>query len=159
MKNQFVVTKEMYRSWCIDSQFRGRRLVFFIIWCVLFAICTGFVIVTKEPLFVVYTVFCAYQAFARVFVLAHVNYRRLAKNYNHENWVRTIEFIDDKIVLSEESFSMTFTYDTVVKLMDKDNKIWIYFNNKTCIRMYKEAFVSGSWEQCKRFLEEKLCQK
>ncbi len=159
MKNQFIVTEEMYRSWCTDSQFRGRRLAFFIMWCVLFAICTGFVIVTKEPLFIVYTVFCAYQAFARVFVLSHVNYRRLAKSYNCENWVRTIEFQDDKIVLSEESCSMTFAYNSVVRLMDKDNKIWIYFNNKTCIRMYKDAFVTGDWESCKDFLEIKINRK
>lgn len=159
MKNQFVVTEEMYRSWCIDSQFKGRRLVFFIMWCVLFAICTGFVIVTKEPLFVVYTVFCAYQAFARVFVLSHVNYRRLAKNYNCENWVRTIEFLDDKLMLSEESFSMTFAYESIEKFTDKDNKICIYFNNKTAVRLYKDAFVTGDWENCKGFLESKINRK
>ncbi len=154
MKNQFTVTKEMYKSWCIDSQFRGRRLAFFIMWCVLFGVCMGLAIWSREILFVIYAIFCGYQAFARVFVLANVNYRRIAKSYNCDNWVRTIEFLDDKIMLSEESFSMTFTYDSIVKFVDKDNRIWIYFNNKTCIRMYKDAFVSGNWEQCKRFLEE-----
>ena len=42
----------------------------------------------------------------------------------------------------------------LIDVIEKENVITIFFNNKTLVRVYKNAVVEGSWEQCKELLEK-----
>ena len=54
-----------------------------------------------------------------------------------------------------EGFS-AINYKTadVVRVIKKGDKIQLVMNNKMVVRMYKSAFVEGSWEACKELLYE-----
>ena len=149
-----VVTPELYKSWCLESMFRGRRLAFSIFWIVMLIFCSVCAILSKHILFVIYALFCAYQVIFRIFLVAKINYKNLVKTYGHENWTRTVEFLDDKICLSEGNIVMDLSYSNISKIIEKENVITIFFNNKTLVRVYKNAVVEGSWEQCKELLEK-----
>lgn len=154
MKNQYVVTPELYKSWCLESMFRGRRLAFSIFWIVMLIFCSVCAILSKHILFVIYALFCAYQVIFRIFLVAKINYKNLVKTYGQVNWTRTIEFFEGKIYLEEGNIKMDLLYSNIVKTIEKDDNMAIYFNNKTLIRVYKNAFVDGSFEQCKELVKK-----
>ena len=63
--------------------------------------------------------------------------------------MRTIEFLDDEIVLTDHTSVSKFQYSNIEKIKEKNNVVMIFMNHNLALRLYKDAFVEGSWEECK----------
>ena len=65
------------------------------------------------------------------------------------------EFLDDEIVLTDHTSVSKFKYSNIQKIKEKNNVVMVFMNNNMALRLYKDAFVEGSWEECKKLILEK----
>ena len=169
MKNEYTVSWPRLRQWTKEACLSGVRLVIFILYCVLgtvnlvsgitiFAISVKLgtdMLISNIALLLFITVFCFYRAFLHNMLLAKRRYKFLARSYGCDEWSMAIEFGEDEITVSEATSSISYKYKSITDIKEKGNKIWLYMNNKTVVRLYKDCFTYGTWEVCKTFLEEK----
>ena len=166
MTNRYQVTWERYRSWAVENIWKGRNLFLAVVWSALALVCVLLGIayamnsygIMFPAVYFLFAVLCTYHAFFRVIVAAKAKYRKLGKLYGAENWTREIIFQEDGIRLVEGNIVIQIAYQDIVNLRDKDNKVWIDLANKTVMRMYKDTFVDGDWESCKRRICEKMAK-
>lgn len=150
MKNEYTVTWKLYRSWAIENMLKGVHLGFTIGWVLLGLLCFWFSLSSfLSHFFQFMGLFCFYRAFLRFPMIAKKQYRTLAKAYGQENWTRTILFGEDNISIFETNTTTQLSYSDIVDIREKDDKIWLIFNHKMIVRLYKSAFVDTDWEDGK----------
>ncbi len=93
--------------------------------------------------------------FSRFFVINN-RYKLLSKTYGVSEWIRATEFTDDEIVFFDHTSVTRFKYENIKKIKDKNNIVFIYFNHNMALRLYKDAFVEGSWEECKNKIDSMI---
>ena len=156
MKNEYCITWKLYQSWAFENLLKGARLAFLIFWSLFglillwLGLSDGFNI-----FFIILAIYCFYRTLLRNFLFAKRQYQLLAKSYGKENWIRTITFEDECILLMEGPMSVQYQYADIVDIRERDNKIWLMFTNKTVIRLYKNTFVDSDWAECKTLLSAK----
>ena len=145
-------------SWAKEYHLHGAKtIILFIIYCLaglcgltllaLLAIADGHW--TRWFLAVWLTVLCVYRLFFARFVSWSNSYKMMAKTYGVTEWIRTVEFTDREIICKEnDAACMTFRYDNIKRIKEKGNIVFIFFNDNLTLRLYKDAFTEGSWEEC-----------
>lgn len=159
IKNEYNVTWEIFRSWAKESAFKGRQLLFSIIW-VVFAIGIQIanVFAGGSALYSFLFVFALYFALLNWLSVARKQYKELCGKYG-ENWKRSIHFDESRIVVWEGPTHIKYRYKKVFMFREKQGKIWLYTTDGSKIRMYTDTFTEGDWEQCKELLREKSGKK
>ena len=164
MKNEYKITKDLIKSWAKEYQIHGAAdIFFFILWCVagiigllglLFSIKlhTDWLVVYLYTLMLIIAVF---KLFIQRFIIWSKRYKLYASTYGVAEWMRTIEFLDDEIVVTDHTSISKFKYSNVKKIKEKKNVIMIFMNHNLALRLYQDAFVEGSWEECKKIILEK----
>lgn len=157
MKNQYKVTKKLIRQWMTENMYKGVQLGLNIGWAVFGVLCILLLItdadtMTDYLLYGALLALCLYMAVLRIFPITSVQYKQMAKVYGEENWTRTIDFGEDCITLSEGTISASFQYKDIMSIREKGNKIWLKARNRTVLRLYKDAFIDGTWEECRELL-------
>ena len=164
MKNEYKITKDLIKSWAKEYHLHGAaNIFFFILWC--FGGIIGiagliFSIMLELDWIVVYLyvlmlVISLYKLFIQRFVIWSRRYKLYSTTYGVSEWMRTAEFFDDEIVLTDHSFVSKFKYGNIQKIKEKNDVVMIFMNNNMALRLYKDAFVEGSWEECKKLILEK----
>lgn len=152
VKNTYQVTWKRFREWGFENAFKGARLGITIMW-LLVAFFMAFM--SKEiSIAYILLVFCLYRAFFRWIVVTNTQYRNLCKNHKGADWERTIRFADKKIKVEDGIITVDYLFSDIENIKEKGNKIWLYMNNKTVVRLYKDCFTQGNWEMCKAMLDE-----
>ena len=159
IKNEYNVTWEIYRSWAKESAFKGRQLLFSIIW-VLFAIAVQILNAYRGGAILYHFLFffALYYASLNWLSIAKKQYDEFSKKYG-KDWKRSIVFEDSRIIVWEGPTQIKYRYKEVYMFREKKNKIWLYTTDGSLIRMYVDTFTEGDWEQCKDFLREKAGKK
>ena len=164
MKNEYKITKELIRSWAKEYHVHGATNIFlFILWCVvgiigfsglIFSIMlhTDWVVIYLYALMFVIAIF---KLFIQRFIIWAKRYKLYSTTYGVTEWMRTIEFFDDEIVLTDHTSVSKFKYINIQKVQEKGNVVMIFLNNNMTLRLYKDAFVEGSWDECKQMILEK----
>jgi len=165
MKNEYKITKKEMMSWTKEYHLQGAaNIILFILWCVVGVIGLGMMILLLSVggdwinfyfaiLFLLLAVFKL--LFSRFFALSN-RYKLLSKTYGVSEWIRSTEFTDVEIILSDHTSVTRFKYENIKKIKEKNNVIMIFFNNNLALRLYKDAFVEGSWEECKEKINSML---
>ncbi len=152
VKNTYQVTWKIFREWGFENAFKGARLVITIMWLMV-AVYMAFM--GKEiSIAYILLVFCLYRAFLRWLVVTNTQYRHLCVNHKGADWERTISFVDKKIKVEDGIITVDYLVSDIKSIKEKGNKIWLYMNNKTVVRLYKDCFTQGNWEMCKAMLDE-----
>ena len=99
-----------------------------------------------------------FKLFIQRFIVWSKRYKLYSTTYGVTEWMRTTEFLDDEIVLTDHTSVTKFKYSNIQRIKEKGNVVMIFMNHNMALRLYKEAFVEGSWEECKRILFEKSKQ-
>ena len=133
--------------------FRGVRLAFVVFWSLIGV--AVLILFRGNPIFWLLALFAFYRAFLRPLVLAKTQYRTLAKTHGKEDWLRTITFEEDGIIVTEDSTSIQYAYEDVSEIREKGDQIKLVFQNQTAVRLYQSAFVDTDWTTCKAFIQEK----
>ena len=164
MKNEYKITKELLRSWAKEYHIHGAANIFlFILWCVVgiigisgvifsIALHTDWIVVYLYALMLVIAVF---KLFIQRFIIWSKRYKLYSITYGVTEWMRTTEFLDDEIVLTDHTSVSKLKYSNIQKIKEKTNVVMIFMNNNMALRLYKDAFIEGSWEECKKMLLEK----
>ena len=152
IQNTYKVTGKRFREWGLENAFKGARLGMMIMWLLL---AVYMVIMGKEIkiAYVLYA-FCIYRAFFRWIVVTNTQYRNLCVNHKGADWERTISFSEKKIKVEDGIVTVDYLFSDIEKIKEKGNKIWLYMNNKTVVRLYKDCFTQGDWEKCKEMISE-----
>ena len=171
MKNEYKVTKKLMMSWVRESYFiNGINIVIFILYCALGIAdlaMTAFFIVNKVRwtslyLSVFILILLVYRLVIYRFLLMSNRYKMLSKTYGVSEWLRTTEFTDEEIILfdhtsvSDFNSVSKFKYDNIKKIVERNKFVMIFFNSNLSIRLYKDAFVESSWEECKEKINSML---
>ena len=159
MKNQYKITKDLMQTWAKEYHLHGAaNVILFIIWCVLGVIGISgliFSIALHSEWMAIYiyallTIIAVFKLFLVRFVVWSKRYKLYSTTYGVSEWIRTTEFLDDEIILTDHTSVSKLKYSNIEKIKEKNNVVMIFMNNNMALRLYKDAFVEGSWEECKK---------
>jgi hypothetical protein len=172
MKNEYKITKELMKSWAKGFHFnRARNVIVFIaacylfivemIWCIEMYYLFGYEAVYM-PEFLIYG-FISLFALYIIFIYPIVSYKRSYKIYSQLydvfEWMRITEFTNEEIIVTDHTSVYKYHYKNIKGIKERKNEVIINMNHGFGIRIYKDAFVEGTWEECKKMILEKKRQK
>lgn len=167
MKNEYKVTRELYKTWTIEGIFKGKKLAIFIVWLVVAAAAFGFGIYkiisalqgdgsAFEIIFsFAICAFGIYRAYFRTVMMSGKMYNLLAQNYGGENWQRKIEFLDNSVIMADGHKVLQNEYKNIQKISPKSYGMSILFNNGMLVRVYKDSFTNCTYDEFIEFLAKK----
>ena len=157
MKNEYKITRNLMMSWS-KTIFGTATVAFSIAYCVIifFSVCLlgllAFIRLTDLKLWLIglfILVFASYRLFFLRYYFFAKRYKILSKTYGVTEWIRTTEFKDDEIVLTDHNSVCKLRYENIRRISENGNNVIIYFNDNLSARLYKDTFVDGTWEECK----------
>lgn len=181
MKNEYTITKRLIRSWEKGWYFNSAvNTVVLILYCSLVAFC----LVLPHPFTYLIRHEAVYERFYPVIfaifhsialLTAHLtyviprtmysnpgdpnhqnnHYKTCSKNYCAKKWQRVIELTENEIIVDDKYAVLKFEYSTIKRVKEKRNMVIIFLKSGFEIRLYKNAFATGSWEECKKLLSRK----
>ena len=173
MKNEYKITKRLMKSWAKGWYFNGAINIFTLFvecFCVALYIFFPYMMIhlmghkaVLEPLYTVIFVIChagALLLLSLIYVTPRsvytTQYRIYSKDYCVKKWQRIVEFTDDEIIVNDDDNSvLKFEYSTIKRVKEKRKMVIVFLKSGFEIRLYKKAFVEGSWEECKRLISRK----
>ena len=184
MRNEYTVTKRLMKSWAKGWYFNYS--IDKILLMLIFVCCyTPFILFTPylfihlfrflsgvnvfEPAYpITILLFGPYHTMALLFIILILFVPRIAyvsqyitccKNYSVESWQRSIELTDDEIVVTDYKSIFKYQYHTIRRVKERGNIVHIFLKSGTEIIIHKDAFVIGSWEECKSLISRKSSVK
>lgn len=181
MTNEYTITKRLMKSWVKGWWFNsiGRTALLIILCCeAIILIMMPFQIDYYLGYKVAYETFVfMYYVICHTFVLSvclfipvaprieyanpynsnhqHNHYKTCSKNYCVKKWKRSIELTENEIIVDDEYSVLKFEYSAVKRVKERRKVVIIFLKSGFEIRLYKNAFVTGSWEECKKLLSSK----
>ncbi len=170
MKNEIRITKKEMMSWAKEYHIYGAvNIIFFSAWVLmgLFGI-TGLISLSvftakgvEFEFFIWYAyafflLISVYKLFVSRFIFMANHYKTFSKMYGVTEWLRTVEFADEDIILTDHTSVTKILYGNIKKIKENKNTVMILLNNNSAIRLYKDRFVEGSWEECKEKINSKM---
>lgn len=164
MKNEYKITKDLMKSWAKEYHIHGAANIFlFVLWCVLGIIGLSGLIVSvfmKLDWLIIYLyalllILAVFKLFIQRFIFWSKRYKLLSTTYGVTGWICTTEFLDDEIILTDHTTVGRFKYSNIQGIKENNNVVLVFMNNNMALRLYKDAFVEGSWEECKKLILEK----
>lgn len=164
MKNEYKITKDLMKSWAKEYHLYGKaNKILFVGWCVLGVIGIAGLILSialqsnwvNIYFYAIFTFIAFFKLFISRFVVWSKRYKIYSTTYGVSEWIRTTEFLDDEIVLTDHTSVSKIKYKNIQKIKEKTNVVMIFMNDNMALRLYKDAFVEGSWAECKEFLLSK----
>ncbi len=165
MKNEYKITKKLMMSWANEYYLPdAANIIAFVLWCIIGIMGLGLLGIliaiggkwTTWYFAILFLVLSVYKLFFSRFVFMSNRYKMLSKTYGVDEWIRTAEFADDEIILSDHTSITKFKYSNIKKIKEKNNTVMIFFNDNLSMRLYKDAFVEGTWEECKEMINSKI---
>lgn len=172
MKNEYKITKELMKSWAKGYHFKSiHNIIGLIMGCCIFlygAIWSfeiyyllGYHIIyfpeylAAEIILIFITLLPLYMIFIRPTVLYTKTYKAYSKIYDVPEWTRTVEFTDTEIIVTDHTSVNKYLYKNLRGFKERKDHVIINFGHGTGARIYKNAFVEGTWEDCKKLISEK----
>ncbi len=165
MINEYKITKKLMKSWAREYHLHGMaNKALFAIWIFAAVLGTGGILLCLYVgsdwkavcLYGLILLLSVYKLFIARFVVWSGRYKMMAKTYGVTEWMRKTEFLEEKITLTDHNSVTELHYENVEKIKEKGNVVMIFFNHNQALRLYKDRFISGSWQECKAFIEEKI---
>lgn len=171
MKNEYIVSFPLMKSWAKDHPLRGYSPTRFILVCIFFfiSICLSFSCLStfltapvENSLFFVFSIigfFCA-AAFVLLFYYQIIwatkrQYKMLSSVLGNQ-WTRTVLLEDTEIIWQDgTAYRTALSYASIVKIFEKEDYILLVFANRARLRLYRNSFVDCSWQDCKNLLLSK----
>ena len=165
MKNQYKITKDLMKTWAKEYHLHGAaNVILFILWCIFGISCVVGLILSvllrkgwvDIYIFALFTFVAFFKLFLARFFVWSKRYKLYSTTYGVSEWIRTTEFLDDEIILTDHTSVSKLKYSNIEKIKEKNNVVIIFMNNNMALRLYKDAFVEGSWEECKKKINDML---
>ena len=123
MKNEYKITKNLMKSWAKGYHLHGtKNVIWFIMWCILGIVGIAGLIISIELhidwlisyLYALVALIAFYKLFLARFVVYSKRYKLFSSMYGVAEWIRSVEFLDDEIVLTDHTTVNKFKYEKSV---------------------------------------------
>ena len=164
IKNEYRIDRALIRSWAHEYHLHGKaNIISFILLLIIGLVSIPGLVLSiflQQSWVNVYLFSCAlvlsvYKLFFSRFVVWARRYRMMSGLYGVREWIRTTEFGEEDIVLTDHTSVTHLRYDRIEAIKERGNIVMIHFRDHLALRLYKDAFTVGSWQQCKQLLSEK----
>lgn len=128
MKNEYKITKEVMMSWAKEYHLRGaRNIIMFILLCLLGLIgIDGLIHLSFVGgdwidwyLSILFLIVSLYKLFFQRFAIMSNRYKMYSKTYGVAEWIRTTEFTDHEIIVSDHTSITKLKYENIKKIKEK----------------------------------------
>jgi hypothetical protein len=152
VKNEYKVTKQLMLSWAKELHLHGtRNIINFVLLCIILA--CGVILLMLDPTYwyfaVLFIAVAIFKLFFSRIIACQNRYKLLSKMYGVTEWTRTTEFAESEIILTDHTSVTKVRYEAVQKIKENGNSVIIFLDNNFALRILKDAFTEGSWEECK----------
>ncbi len=167
MKNEYKITRELMLTWARgNARFGGFALVMFCLWIVIAALCSlgiAISILLRNGLLIyLYSLLTAIALFKLLLaprLIKARQYKSYSATYGVTEWIRTTEFSEEEITVTDHRAVHKLSYANVRAIKENGNAVAILMKGGVALRLYKDAFTEGTWEECytlilKRMREE-----
>lgn len=157
MKNEYTINKQEMMSWAKEVYFVGAAsIVQLVLWIAVGLSGVGVLAfaaaVRASWIFWYVGVMLIFLAVFRLVISRYIifakRYNLLSGVYGRAEWTRSVEFLADEIVLTDHTAVSRVSYSGIRAIRERGRAVMIFFQNNTAIRIYKDAFTEGSWEEC-----------
>ena len=163
IKNELEITKPLMLSWAKEYRLRGRNVLLFVLWCIIAAVCLAGAIVlpllgggwVSSAASAVACLLAVYKLFFERFYAMSRRYAILSKQYGAESWWQTVSFESDGLHMTVGTQSAKIPYSHVASVKEEKESAFLFFQNGSTVRLYKNAFTEGTWEECRALLCER----
>lgn len=157
MKCEYIVTQKLFISWAAEGIFKGIRLLFAMIFCLLAGFSFGMILrgFLSFLFFVLMLVFL-YFAFFRELNRARKRYNALADEYGGDNWKRTITLEKENIVMEERNVSEKYTYADIRNACERKDHFALVMRSGEVLRIYKSGLEDYTADECWKIIERKM---
>ena len=144
MKNEYKITKDLIKSWAKEYHLHGTANIFlFILWCVggvigLFGLIFSIAMSLDWAIIYLYAlmlIIAIFKLFIQRFIVWSKRYKLYSTTYGVTEWMRTTEFLDDEIVLTDHTSVTKFKYSNIQRIKEKGNVVMIFMNNNLALRL------------------------
>ena len=97
-----------------------------------------------------------YKAYPERIINASERYKQLAKLNGASAWGLVVDFADSEIMITEGVSTVSISYAGISKIVEKKDKYLIFLKSKNYIRIYKDAFVDCTEEECMDYIRSKM---
>lgn len=158
MKNEYKITKELMVSWGKEIYLNGAfNIIMFFMWG--FIALGGLYSVINRIIFggdfldwyisIFLLAIGIFKLFIQRYLIWANRYKVMSKTYGVSEWLRTTEFTDEDIILTDHTSVTKLRYANIKRIIEKDKIVMIFFNNNLAIRLHKDAFMDCTWEECR----------
>ncbi len=152
---EYVLDEKKYLSWGRENHARSAQRAFSVFWCVFATLVFVYAVYVKFYAFLVFGIFALYRGIFRWKVITARQYSALSKQRGTVNWTRKISFGENDIVTEDGNVTVTNQYSEIIGIEEKGNYVRLCLSNNTVIRLYSDCFVTGTWDECKKWIQEK----
>ena len=125
MKNEYKITKKEMMSWAKEYHLQGAaNIILFILWFAVGVIGLGLIlllsVVGGDWINWYIAILCLFLSafklfFSRLFACSN-RYKLYSKTYGVSEWIRSAEFTDEEIILSDHTSITRFKYENIKKV-------------------------------------------
>lgn len=87
-------------------------------------------------------------------------YKMAMEKYGHDDWHRVIVIDDHGIAQTELTSKGTipekYAFSDITELKEDDNDLTLSTTDRSFIRLKKDSFTVGNWEDCRQFIENHM---
>ena len=161
MKNEYKVTKKLMLSWGKEYYlFGAANVVLFILWVVAGLVGLANIVIgillegawKNLCLGIVLLLLALFKLLVSRYIAWYERYKLYAGMYGVSEWMRTTDFAQDGITLADHTSLTKVRYENVKKIKEKGNVVMIFLSHGLAIRLYKDAFTEGTWDECKELI-------
>lgn len=152
---KYVLDQKKYLSWGKENHARSLHRFFSVFWCVFAVLVFIYAIYAQFYVLLVFGIFALYRGIFRWKVITARQYSALSKQRGAEDWTRKISFGENDIVIEDGNITITNQYSEITGIEEKGNYIRLLLNNNTVIRLYSDCFTTGTWDECKKWIQKK----
>ena len=166
MKNEYKINKALMMSWAKRYIISGAaNVVLFVLWILIgisgLALIALLLAVGGDPLdwyiAILFLFLSVFKLFIARFIVISKRFKVYSRLYGVSEWTRTTEFTDSEISVTDHTSASTkIRYENLKKVKEYGNEVILFFKDNMAIRIYKDAFTEGSWEECRSLLQSKL---
>ena len=97
-----------------------------------------------------------YQLFFARYVSCLKSYKSAVRSFGVPEWTFSVEFTDEDIIVTEHTaITRRLKYENIIGIKETEDAAIIRFREGLGIKIYKNAFVDGSWRECREKIKEK----
>ncbi len=161
MKNEYKVTKKLMLSWGKEyCLFGAANVALFVLWGLagligMVNVVIGIVLAGAWKnlcLGIILLLLALFKLFASRYIAWFERYKMYANIYGVSEWMRSTDFAEDGITLTDHTSVTKVRYENVKKIKEKKNVVMIFLSHGLAIRLYKDAFVDGTWDECREMI-------